>query len=345
MHILRAYGIPEKLVTAIAATYSETWAKVRTYDGITQPFQILSGVLQGDTLAPFLFIIALDYALRLAINGREEEMGFTITQRASRRIPAKMITDLDFADDISLLSDTVEKACKLLDEVEQQCSRIGLGVNAKKTKVMPINAKETVRVTTRDGTPLEVVNDFNYLGAWIASTQHDIKVRRAKAWSALNSMNKVWRSSMNPDTKRRLFVSTVESVLLYGCETWTLTLADEKALDGLYTRLLRRALDVSWEEHVRNVDLYGNLPRLTDKIRRRRMKLAGHNVRHPELITSGLVLWEPAHGSRSVGGRRATYIDALKRDTGLTVTAEVKTLMEDRQRWRAAIHDSRVGVG
>ena len=102
---------------------------------------------------------------------------------------------------------------------------------------------------------------------------------------------------------------------------------------------------MSWEEHVRNVDLYGNLPRLSDKIRERRMKLAGHSVRHPELVASGLVLWEPAHGSRSAGGRRATYIDALKRDTGLTVTAEVRTLMVDRQRWRAAIHDSRVGVG
>ena len=161
-----------------------------------------------------------------------------------------MLTDLDFADDISLLSDTVEKASKLLTEVERQCNRIGLFVNAKKTKVMPINAEEpTVKVTTIDGTQLEVVNDFNYLGAWIASTQQDIKVRRAKAWNALNSMSKVWRSPMNQDTKRRLFVSTVESVLLYGCETWTLTQADEKSLDGLYTRLLRRALDTSWEEH------------------------------------------------------------------------------------------------
>ena len=102
---------------------------------------------------------------------------------------------------------------------------------------------------------------------------------------------------------------------------------------------------MSCEEHVRNIELYGNLPRLGDKIRMRRMKLAGHNVRHPELVASGLVLWEPAHGSRNVGGRRATYIDALKRDTGLTETAEVRTLMADRQRWRAAIHDSRVGVG
>ena len=346
MNILRAYGIPEKIVSAIAATYSETQAKVRTPDGDTESFQILAGVLQGDTLAPFLFIIALDYALRSAISGQEEKMGFTLTKKASRRIPAKMLTDLDFADDISLLSDTVEKASKLLTEVERQCNRIGLFVNAKKTKVMPINAEEpTVKVTTIDGTQLEVVNDFNYLGAWIASTQQDIKVRRAKAWNALNSMSKVWRSPMNQDTKRRLFVSTVESVLLYGCETWTLTQADEKSLDGLYTRLLRRALDVSWEEHVRNVDLYGSLPRLSDKIRKRRMTMAGHNVRHPELVASGLVLWEPAHGSRSAGGRRTTFIDVLKRDTGLEVTNEVRTLMEDRQRWRAAVHDSRVGVG
>ena len=50
MDILRAYSIPEKMVTAIAATYSKTWAKVRTSDGVTQPFQILAGALQGDTL-------------------------------------------------------------------------------------------------------------------------------------------------------------------------------------------------------------------------------------------------------------------------------------------------------
>ena len=60
MEILRAYGVPEKMVSAIAATYSETWAKVRTPDGDTESFEILAGVLQGDTLAPFLFIVALD---------------------------------------------------------------------------------------------------------------------------------------------------------------------------------------------------------------------------------------------------------------------------------------------
>lgn len=131
--------MPDEIIEAIEATYSETWAKVRTADGETETFQILAGVLQGDTLAPFLFIVALDCALRRAIEGREEELGFTLQKRASRRVAAKMVTDLDFADDITLLSDTVEQACTLLLVVEKECKNIGLGLNVKKTKVMPMS--------------------------------------------------------------------------------------------------------------------------------------------------------------------------------------------------------------
>ena len=346
IEILRAYGIPEKLVEAIEASYSETWAKIRTADGETEAFQILAGVLQGDTLAPFLFIIALDYALRRAIDGREEELGFTLQKRASRRVAAKMVTDADFADDISLLSDTVEKACKLLQAVEKECLHIGLGMNTKKTKVMPINipAAEAI-VTTLDGTQLEVVDDFKYLGAWLATTAREIKIRRAQAWKVLHDMKKVWRSSYSPKLKRRLFVASVEGVLLYGSEAWTLTVQMERSLDGVYTRMLRMALNVSWEDHMNNVDLYDDLPRVTDKIRGRRMKLAGHCVRHPELVASGLILWEPKHGTRGRGRPAATYIDTLRRDTGLSRTDEIHTLMMNRDQWRAAIHDTRVGVG
>ena len=146
-----------------------------------------------------------------------------------------MVTDLDFADDISLASDTVQQACKLLIEVERHCNRIGLGLNAKKTKVLPQNVDDPT-VTTLNGTVLEVVQDFVYLGAWIASTQRDIKVRRARAWQALHGMSKIWKSSMSDQLKRRLFVATVESVLLYGSEAWTLSVQDEKALDGVYIR-------------------------------------------------------------------------------------------------------------
>ena len=110
MKVLKAYGIPPRLLSAIATMYENTYARVLTPDGETAWFQILAGVLQGDTLAPFLFIIVLDYALNKAINGREGELGFTITPRRSRRHPAKTETDLDFADDISLLSNDIDQA-------------------------------------------------------------------------------------------------------------------------------------------------------------------------------------------------------------------------------------------
>ena len=55
--------------------------------------------------------------------------------------------------------------------------------------------------------------------------------------------------------KVRLFVATVESLLLYGAETWTFTKALKKQLDGCYTRMLRMALNVSWKCHMTNVAL------------------------------------------------------------------------------------------
>ena len=69
--ILRAYGVPPNLLRAIETMYRDTRAKVVTPDGETEEFEIHAGVLQGDTLAPFLFVVALDYALRKAISGRE----------------------------------------------------------------------------------------------------------------------------------------------------------------------------------------------------------------------------------------------------------------------------------
>ncbi len=90
---------------------------------------------------------------------------------------------------------------------------------------------------------------------------------------------------MNSMLKRNIFFATVESILLYGCEAWTLTNTMEKVLDGAYTRMLRRVLNVHWSDKMTNVTLYGGLPKLSDKISARRLRLAGHCQRHPDLGT------------------------------------------------------------
>ena len=101
--ILLAYGIPKESVAAITILYRNTKVKVRSPDGDTEYFDIVAGVLQGDTLAPYLFIICLDYVLRTSID-KIRENGFEQTKKRSRMYPAKTITDTDYADDIAILA-------------------------------------------------------------------------------------------------------------------------------------------------------------------------------------------------------------------------------------------------
>ena len=78
------------------------------------------------------------------------------------------------------------------------------------------------------GQTLQVEKDFNYLGSWINSSEKDIKVRKAVAVNALHYMHVIWKYKRNLPLKRRLFVETVESVLTYGSESWTLTVQQHK---------------------------------------------------------------------------------------------------------------------
>ena len=61
------------------------------------------------------------------------------------------------------------------------------------------------------------------------------------------------------------------------------------------------ALDVSWQLHMMNVELHDELPMLTTKIEARRLQLAGHCLRHPELPASPVITWEPKHGRMNPG--------------------------------------------
>lgn len=78
----------------------------------------LAGDLQGDTLAPYLFAIVLDYAMRQAISGREEELGFKLDRRSSRRHHPIILTDTDFADEIAITTEEIAQAQEMLNCLE-----------------------------------------------------------------------------------------------------------------------------------------------------------------------------------------------------------------------------------
>ena len=230
--ILLAYGIPKETVTAITILYRNTKVKVRSPDGDTEYFDIVAGVLQGDTLAPYLFIICLDYVLRTSID-KIKENGFELTNKRRRRYPATTITDADYADDIAILANTPDQAETLLHILERAAANIGLYVNAHKTEYMCYN--QTGDISTLKGTPLKLVDKFTYLGSSVESTEKDIETRLVI----------IWKSDLTDKMKRSFFQAAVTSILLYGCTTWTLTKRLEKKLNGNYTRMLRAILNAT----------------------------------------------------------------------------------------------------
>ena len=143
MEILKAYDIPEILMELIAEIYTGITAKVVTADGITEAFDILGGVLQGDTLAPYLFIIVLDCIMTVAIDD-DSENGLTLRPARSRRIGSQKLADVEFADDVALITDTIEGAKLLLDRLEIAAQSVGLVMNCSKTKFMTLNIPEEI---------------------------------------------------------------------------------------------------------------------------------------------------------------------------------------------------------
>ena len=75
------------------------------------------------------------------------------------------------------------------------------------------------------------------------------------------------------------------------------------------------------------------------RCQQRRMRLAGHCIRHPEEMANKLVLWEPSYGKRNRGRRSLTFIDTLLEDTGMENKQELKSIMEDRDDWKQRVRN------
>ena len=285
--ILLAYGIPKETVAAITILYRDTKVKVRSPDGDTEYFDIVAGILQGDTLAPYLFIICLYYVLRTSID-KIRENGFELTKKRSRRYPSKTITDADYADDIAILANSSDQTETLLHSLERAAAGIGLNVNAHKTEYMCYN--QTEDISTLEGTPLKLVDKFTYLGSSVESTEKDIETRLTKAWTAINRLSIIWKSDLTDKMKRSFFQAAVTWILLSGCTTWTLTKRLEKKLDGNYTRMLRAILNKSWRQHPTRHQLYGHLPPITKTMQVRWTRHAGHCWRSRDEVISDVLL-------------------------------------------------------
>ena len=137
--------------------------------------------------------------------------------------PWLQLDDLDFADDLALLSHTHRQMQEKTNSVKDSSAQIGLHINRRKTKVLRINAT-IIEAVHLDEDLLEEVNSFTYLGSVVDSqggTEADVKARIGKARAVFLQLKNVWSSKdLTLQTKIKIFNINVKPVRLYGSETW-----------------------------------------------------------------------------------------------------------------------------
>ena len=131
--VLVEMGFPRHLVSLIANLYEDQKATIRWNGEHCEYFGIEKGVRQGCILSPHLFSMYTEQLMREA--DLEEE---------GVKISGEKLSNLRYADDTALLADSYENMCSVLNKVNDAGERAGLKLNAKKTKVMPINCQTEV---------------------------------------------------------------------------------------------------------------------------------------------------------------------------------------------------------
>ena len=188
-------------------------------------------------MSGFLFIVVVDWIMR----------NTNISRRGIRWQLTSVLEDLDYADDLALISSRFRDIQDKTSRLNEVAKYTGLNINVKKTKALRVNCKVNTPLKIGDE-DVEDVNQFTYLGAILdktGGTAQDIHRRLGLARAAFAKLQPIWRASRySKRTKVKIFTSNVTAILLYGSETWRMTITDEEKLGTFQRKCLRKILKI-----------------------------------------------------------------------------------------------------
>ncbi|VDO87014.1 unnamed protein product [Schistosoma margrebowiei] len=221
------------------------------------------------------------------------------------------LNDLYFADGLVLLSQTQQQMQEKTNSVAAASAAVGLNIHKWKSKILRYNTACANPIKI-DGDVLEDVKTFTYLGSIIdvhGGSDADVKTRIDKARTAYLQLKNIWNSKqLSTNTKVRIFNTNVNTVLLYGAETWRTTKAIIQKKQVFFNSCLRKILQIRWPDTISNNVLWERLNQIPaeEEIRKKRWKWIGHTLREaPNCVTRQVLTWNP-QGQRKRGRLKNT---------------------------------------
>ena len=143
-------------------------------DCVSEPFPVRAGVRQGCILSPLMFLVVIDAVMCNMNRDRQRGIRWGLVDR---------LEDLDFADDLCLLSETHREMPEKLGDLTEEAEKVGLAINVKKTKALRANTNKTEPFMLGDES-VEDVESFVYLGSKVTKdggTTQDVAQKNPKS--------------------------------------------------------------------------------------------------------------------------------------------------------------------
>nr|VZI29251.1 unnamed protein product [Spirometra erinaceieuropaei] len=198
-----------------------------------------------------------------------------------------------------------------------------------------------------NGTQLQVVDNFPYLGCTLSSnTKIDDEVanRISKASQAFGRLQStVWnRHGLQLSSKLKMYKVVILPTLLYGAETWVVFTRQARRLNHFHLSCLRRILRLNWQDRIPDTDVLERTGILSIYSMFRQMQLpwSGHLVRmNDERLPKRLFNGDVATGSRRQGGKIRRFKDTLKSSLNRLQISPTnwEELARDRPKWRRTV--------
>jgi hypothetical protein len=302
-NILVEFGIPKKLVMLIKLCLTETYSRAPVGKNLSEMFPIRNSLKQGDNLSPLLFNFALEYIFK-RVQVKQDGLKLNGTHQF-----------LAYADDVNLLGGSVHTVKENAEVLVVATKEIGLDVNADKTKYMVMSRDRNARrdhSAKIDNSSIERVEEIKYLGTTLTdqnSIQEEIKNRLNLRNACYHSVQSILSSRLlSKNINLKIYRTIILSVVLYACETWSLTLREERRLRMFENRVLRRIFGPKMDDetgewrklHNEELNDFYCSPNIIRAIKSIRIRWAGYAARMGKRICAYRVLMGKYEGKSAL---------------------------------------------